>query len=127
MPAPEPALVATSPWSTYSTSGSTRTAGKRAASSSARAQCVVARFPSSSPAWASANAPEQMLITRAPRACARRRAPRTAGEGASAVGSRPGITTVSARSSASSPSVTSMSYPARVPTGPGRSAHTPKA
>src|SRR5690606_10560317 len=87
---------------------------------------VVARRPSSRPAYASAKAPEQMLTTRAPRECARRSAWTTVGEGGSPAGSQPGMTTVSARSSASSPSVTSMSYPASVATGPGRSAHTLK-
>ncbi|GAA2451709.1 hypothetical protein GCM10010433_62250 [Streptomyces pulveraceus] len=79
------------------------------------------------PACASAKDPVQMLTTRAPRECAWRSARTTGGEGGSSVVGQPGTITVSARSSASSPSVTSMSYPACVATGPGCSVHTPKA
>ena len=74
IPAALPAEVRTSASSVKSTPASTVTLGYRAASSSAWAQCVVARRPSRSPAAASTNAPVQSgPCGRRPRA---RRGPR---------------------------------------------------
>ncbi len=85
---------------------------------------MVAERPSSSPVRASANTPEQIETSRAPRACARSSARRTrVGSGAS-TGDHPGMITVSAVSSAARPFDTDIAYPAVVGTWPGFSAHT---
>ena len=65
-PAEAPAEVTIRPSSTNSTSGFTLTVGYRLASSPAASQWVVARLPSSSPAAARMNVPEQIDATRAP-------------------------------------------------------------
>ncbi len=127
MPAPDPALVATSPWSTYRTSRSTRNAGYSAASWAVRPQWVVALRPSSSPAWARTKAPVQMETIRAPRAWAARSAARTSPATGEPGGCQPGTTTVSARSSASRPSSTSSGAPRVVGTGPGARVHSRKS
>ena len=64
MPAVTPADVHTDPSCTKIGSRSTRTPGKAAARRSHCDQCVVARFPSSSPARASTKAPEHTDVTR---------------------------------------------------------------
>src|SRR4051794_22638649 len=112
MPAAVPADVRIWPSSTYSTSGSTSMSGKRFANLSVYRQWVVARRPSSRPAWASANAPEHSLINRTPRRWARRNAFSIASGGA--IVSSPdhaGTTIVSARSSADSGKAPSMTNP----------------
>ncbi|CAM5443366.1 hypothetical protein STENM223S_07978 [Streptomyces tendae] len=73
-----PAAVRTSPSSTNSTTCLSSTFGCSSRKASAHIQCVVARRPSSRPASASAKVPVQKLTTRAPRACVRRIASRTA-------------------------------------------------
>lgn len=104
-----------SPSSTNSTSGSSRTSGKRARNDGAHIQWQAARRPSSSPASASVNAPEQNPINRAPRACARRMASRTSGERGASVSGRFGTISVSAPSAASSPSTSArVKNPSRI-------------
>ena len=96
MPAADPAEVSRSPSSTHSTSGTTSTFGYRARKASRYIQWVVARRPSSRPASASTNAPEQNETIRAPLAAAARRASRTSSSGS------PGIRQPHAICSASS-------------------------
>ncbi len=63
------------PLSTNSAPGSTVTSGYWRASSAHSDQWVVTVSPASSPAWASANAPEQIDTIRAPRPAAARSRP----------------------------------------------------
>ena len=74
MPAAFPAEVSTSPSSTKSTSGSSRTRGKSRLNAGAWIQWVVAGRPSSSPAAARTKAPVQIDTRRARRAVFRRSA-----------------------------------------------------
>ena len=76
MPALSPAEVSTSPFVDVERGRRPpRPRGKRAASSPAHAQWVVARRPSSRPAWARAKAPVQTESSRAPRPRGARAAP----------------------------------------------------
>ncbi len=85
---------------------------------------MVAERPSSKPVCASANTPEQIVTSRAPRACARSSARRTRGDNGASRGRQPGMITVSAEASGDRPRGTDMAYPAVVGTGPGVSVHT---
>nr|BFF04934.1 hypothetical protein GCM10020241_66090 [Streptoalloteichus tenebrarius] len=104
-----------SPSSTNNTSGSNRTDGKRARKASAHCQCAVARRPSSTPASARVKAPLQKPTRRAPLACARRTASRTAGRRGTSTSGRLGTIRVSAVSAASSGATpVSVKNPSRI-------------
>ena len=122
MDAATPALVNTVPSSMYSGSGRTSMFGNREARSSASRQCVVAVWPSSRPAAASAKAPVHTATMRA-REAALRSARNTGSAGASS-GKKPGTMTVSALAKASRPAVASTLKPVVVGTRPARCALT---
>ncbi len=116
-----------SPSSTKSTSGSRRTPGKRALKASAHIQWQAARRPSSSPASAMVNAPEQKPTSRAPRACARRTASRMRSARGTSVSGRFGTIKVSASSAASSAATPpSVKKPSRIRVS-GSAAHSLKS
>jgi hypothetical protein len=85
---------------------------------------VVAERPSSSPVRASANTPEQIVTSRAPRAYARSSARRTRADSGASTGSQPGMITVFADSIADRSCDTDIAYPLEVGTEPGVSVHT---
>ena len=87
---------------------------------------MVARLPSSSPAAASTKAPEHNESTRAPAACASRKAAHNApGTGASTP-RQPGTITVPARASRSNPPSTPSVTPPAARSGPASAAATEK-
>ncbi len=116
-----------SPSSTKSTSGSRRTRGKRPRKASAHIQWQAARRPSSRPASARVNAPEQKPTSRAPRACARRTTSRTRSSRGTSVSGRFGTISVSASSAAASPATpVSVKKPSRIRVS-GSAAHSRKS
>ena len=84
------------PSSTYIACSTSRALGKAARNSSASAQCVVTRRPSSTPAWPSTKAPAHSDTSRAPSLAASAIASRTAGSCGFHGASSPGTMTVSA-------------------------------
>ena len=87
-------------------------------------QPVVAALPSSRPAAASTNTPEQIVAMRAPRAWAATRRRSSAGDGATSTPCQPGMMIVSARASMAMPCGTSTETPPAARTAPLRSAQT---
>ena len=127
MPAAVPAPVTTWPSCTKSTSGSTSVSGNSSASWSVYIQWVVARRPSSTPAWPSTNAPLQTLEH-----------PGAAGDGvaddlevrarrAASSMSDAGTATRSASAATSRSSCTTIVKPSSSAIGPGSAATTWKS